>query len=452
MTILIPVYSHSQNLPAVLGGTFTFHNITCQIQHDLLSMILRISIYIHLSLILEQHLLHDSQILLLFPPPNPPSPLSPSPSVANPAHHPTSHFPRAITDTLDNNKPMSKKLQSLVPSSIRSFFSRGGGIARTTTTMPVFGSDLVLPTSPSRTPSSGLSTNTGAGPARLGRLSFIGGVGGRGPLSREKEHDTDLHGTPTSMPTSFSSTLSQIQSSSSLLSTSPGVVFPAPSLIVDLAEKERRDPQRRLKGDEKAGLKSLLGWDSSLHGKEKERERDNEKEKEKGRGMVGLQGFLRHQGFSVLVSKHVLRTESMEEKEREKDLGTSLYVHSAKPYLSTICGRPKWRTLGYYGDGRRDDVGQEKGVHEDKDEDGDGRLGERIREWMEGAERGCTTGGCTAKKGEHELRYVHGGIRVAVNIGVDEGQVEMDAIAISMWESCLVCGAHTNRRIMSDGS
>ena len=261
---------------------------------------------------------------------------------------------------------------------------------------------------------------------------------------------------------------------------------------MDLAEKERQNPQRRLRGDERAGLGSLLGWD--IHGHSKEKERDG-KEKERGKSMTGVQGFLRHQAFSTLVSRHVFHAEppAMEKgKEGEPEgepIASSSYVHPTKPYLFTICGRPKWRTLGYYsysplprsktgardsdkssGAGRDKDRVKDKGGDKDKgsdsgkddyddaDGDRDRTLGEAIREWVEGGGRECTRHGCTAKRGEHEVRYVHGGVRVAVNIGdVDTGTGDVGddpsvGSGITMWESCAVCKARTKRRVMSDGT
>lgn len=231
---------------------------------------------------------------------------------------------------------------------------------------------------------------------------------------------------------------------------------------MDLAEKERREPQRRLRGDERAGLGSLLGWEmQAQYGKDREREREG-----KGKGMFGIQGFLRHQALSVLVSEHVPRVEKEKEKgkEKEKDKekegegeppGSSSYVHPAKPYLFTICGRPEWRTLGYYRQSSRS-----------ADAGGDSytlTLGEAVREWAEDVGHSCPKG-CGMMKAEHEVRFVHGGVRVAVNVAervrgfdVDEtanGEVgkEKKRGGIVMWASCAVCGKRTKRSVVSDGT
>jgi 1-phosphatidylinositol-3-phosphate 5-kinase len=301
---------------------------------------------------------------------------------------------------------------------------------------------------------------------------------------------------PTALSFSFSTALFQIQSSSSLLSTSPGVIFPAPSLIVGLSEKERTDPQRRLKGDEKVGLGSLLGWEGCerLHWNEGEAKTSSSS---RGRGMMGLQGFLRHQAFSVLISEHVAHPAPVVSGEKEPSGGSaggSSYVHTQKPYLFSVCGRPRVKTLRYYrtsgepgrrgGSGEKDVgvrdriVGGDKETDKagEKDVDGDNEpedviLGEAIRDWVEDADKMCVRPGCTVKRGEHEVRYVHGGVRVAVNVKESErGQDDADVAGegegeagaksgnggkqdrIMMWESCVMCGERTKKRVMSDGT
>ena len=250
-----------------------------------------------------------------------------------------------------------------------------------------------------------------------------------------------------------------------------------------------------------------MGWEAG-HGKDKERD-GREKEKERGKGMTGLQGFLRHQAFSALVSQHVFHAEPAVEKEKDGEgegekepTGSSSYVHPAKPYLFTICGRPKWRTMSYYsysqpparsktanGDndkGAGKDTGKDKDKdrvkekdkggdkdkgsggdsdkddHDDVDGDVDRTLGEAIREWVEGMGRRCTRRGCTASRGKHEVRYVHGEVRVAVNISdadtrtvageLGDDHPSSGSSAIRMWESCAVCNARTKKRVMSDGT
>jgi 1-phosphatidylinositol-3-phosphate 5-kinase len=92
----------------------------------------------------------------------------------------------------------------------------------------------------------------------------------------------------------------------------------------------------------------------------------------------------------------------------------------------------------------------------------DRTLGEAIRDLVEDSGRGCVRRGCEAKRGEHEVRYVHGSVRVGVNVRDVEVDVSVDAGVggeggagaggIRMWESCAVCNAHTKKRGMSDGT
>jgi 1-phosphatidylinositol-3-phosphate 5-kinase len=106
----------------------------------------------------------------------------------------------------------------------------------------------------------------------------------------------------------------------------------------------------------------------------------------------------------------------------------------------------------------------------------DKRLGEFIYEIIRDANSPCTTtttaggGGCGYKKGEHELRIVHAGVRVSIGVcGYEEfGQKEKDKKPkgekvesgqdaesedkIEMWQSCRICQKQTDRIEMSDGT
>jgi 1-phosphatidylinositol-3-phosphate 5-kinase len=95
-------------------------------------------------------------------------------------------------------------------------------------------------------------------------------------------------------------------------------------------------------------------------------------------------------------------------------------------------------------------------------------------------------GGCGFKRGEHEVRYVHGGVRVSADVrfverseggegedrdwreglglggfeakGEDEKGKEKEKekrkgrVEIEMWESCKICGMESERKAMSDGT
>lgn len=228
----------------------------------------------------------------------------------------------------------------------------------------------------------------------------------------------------------------------------------------------------------------------------------------KGSGMTGIQGFLRHQALSVLVSHHVpLAGPAEKDKDKEKEVKpntASSYIQFARPYLFTTCGRPRWRTLRYFshsgldsqsptaviarswrdGDVEKDggaekdekskDKDKDRGGDRDKDKDDGDKgehenqtLGDTIRDWVENSEERCSRSECTAKNGKHEIRYVHGGVKVTINVnggnrsgvmdngeealGDEQNATKRDNI-IKMWESCTVCHAHTKKNIMSDGT
>jgi 1-phosphatidylinositol-3-phosphate 5-kinase len=63
----------------LVGGTFTFKGVNSPSQHQILAKVLRLSIFVHMSLLLEQHVLSISQVQLKFPHPKLPSPLPSTP-------------------------------------------------------------------------------------------------------------------------------------------------------------------------------------------------------------------------------------------------------------------------------------------------------------------------------------------------------------------------------------
>jgi 1-phosphatidylinositol-3-phosphate 5-kinase len=130
------------------------------------------------------------------------------------------------------------------------------------------------------------------------------------------------------------SALKQIEEHKDLLSTSAGVAFTPPSLIADLAEKEKMAPNRQLNGDEKAGLSSILGWDG----------KDG-----RGKGMTGTLGFVRQQEFSLLYSQHVpaiLPPPPVAESSSSSETSTSP-LEPPKPKFSA-CDRPRWITTTFH--------------------------------------------------------------------------------------------------------
>jgi 1-phosphatidylinositol-3-phosphate 5-kinase len=115
--------------------------------------------------------------------------------------------------------------------------------------------------------------------------------------------------------TTFPALLTLLTRAAPLLSASPTVRFEPPAVVVRLASKESEllahherggnagagrdvngngnERKRRLRGDERVGLGSVLGWDAGAGEAREARAR--------GRGMVGARGFARMQELSVLV-------------------------------------------------------------------------------------------------------------------------------------------------------
>jgi 1-phosphatidylinositol-3-phosphate 5-kinase len=111
--------------------------------------------------------------------------------------------------------------------------------------------------------------------ARLREFSLIGDKRlTRKNSRRKREPDTP-----------FSNALKRLEESKACLSTSPGASFSPPKVLLDLAQKEGVKPNRRLKGDGRASLSSILGWDCKAA---------------QGKGISGILGFV-HQQISVLV-------------------------------------------------------------------------------------------------------------------------------------------------------
>ena len=90
--------------------------------------------------------------------------------------------------------------------------------------------------------------------------------------------------------------LEQLTDAQTVLSTSTGITFPPPPLLTRLAQEEEKVvsakgqsiPHRlAISGDEKVGLKSILGWSGSDHVAQ----------------MIGNAGFVRHQAVTVLYSE-----------------------------------------------------------------------------------------------------------------------------------------------------
>ncbi|CAA7264497.1 unnamed protein product [Cyclocybe aegerita] len=454
----------------LVGGTFAFKGVNTPVQHHLLFKVLKLAIFVHLSLVLEQNLLAASGVPLKLPRPKmpPPSPSTPtSPSAGAPQE------PKQVR---------IKARNTIIPSSFTNFFLKRNLSYRGAQTISVAGDrrgslDLtVLPPSssaaeePPHKPAEGvhgLVSNL-----RLRRFSFIGDR--RHSLRKSLHLTQEKREQPPSQP--FVNALKRIEGSKDLLSTSAGVSLRLPKLIVDLADQEkaraaladghRPGQSRRLKGDERAALTSLLGWD----GKDAE-----------GRGMSGILGFVRQQEISVLCSLHVppstvtptgtishpptpsSSTTTSEPSEPEKvQVGSSTFTNATTSTAATIstlgtlsnrpsvghspCGKPHWLTFRYFSSNPNDDQ----------------LLGEWVLDTAKGRNSPCSRPGCTFLKGQHEQRIIHDGIRIVIRVGEDDKMTEdgkeeeeekpSTEDDVRVWESCAVCNASTKRTKLSDGA
>lgn len=373
-----------------VGGTFTFKGVVSAAHHRLLRKTLRLAIYVFLSILLEQHLLSDSGVTLQYPPPR----LSSPPVSAVPS------LSRHLSQD-SSRRGRHQHSRSLIPSGLFSIFSKRSSQASQGSTggpSPPRGSmELDRPHRPSLTEDS-----------RLRRFSFI--TDATRPLFSSPKPEP-----PPARPL-FITTLEKVGGSLPILSTSPDVSFPPCPLLVYLAEKEKKDAKRRLTGDEKAAMNSVLGW----AGRE-----------DAGSSMSGIIGFVRHQEISVLVSAHPTAIPDT----------TSPDEGAAGP-----CQKPAWQTLRYYA----------YYGHEGTDVS----LGDTIIEFAEKAQEECEKSECKAKRWQHELRYIHNDLRLVITFDSPseekkDTEKEKQAQAtplIIFWQSCLECGEHTEKRAITDGT
>ncbi|KAI0643396.1 hypothetical protein C8Q79DRAFT_1074629 [Trametes meyenii] len=384
----------------VVGGTFKLKGLSSLAQYVALCRVLRFSVYTYLSLLLEQDLLANSHVELHYS----------KPDILTLPTFPLVERSTSTPDVKDKSNRNSG-------SGIWSFLSKKTEdlIQRATNAAPIVrrGSlELPLAQKFSRHTSLPQRPDGRFSPRRLSLLSTVSSR-----ISQEGSGEVDH------MP--YTTSVRRIDSWKDLLSTTPGVVFSAPHFLLDIAEQERKDPGRRLAGDEKAALTSLLGW----QGKES-----------LVRGLVGMPGFVRHQGFSVLYSEHVpgISTLTSPHQPPDKSAGaSSAEVHLA---MRIACGghRRKWIHYRYYQRGRQWDES----------------LGETIVRWCLTAEDSCAHPDCHFQRAEHDRRFIHGGIRLTAVVSLpDAGQGASSSAddAMYMWYRCAVCGKESDREVMHDG-
>ncbi|KAI3612695.1 1-phosphatidylinositol-3-phosphate 5-kinase [Moniliophthora roreri] len=338
----------------LVGGTFQFTSVPGSPSfHGSLAKILKLTIYHHISLLLEQHLLSDARVPLVFA----------SPSLAN-SYHPRNRVvshgavgsperPKlaeqnhSFNSGYNGQKKGYASKPSLIPNSIFSFFSkqRSLGRANSLSGSPVAGAGSELPIAirgssldlrGSSRPDSGIGETAPSRPStdatsfqnpgydgigsRIRRFSFthspfsVKSLSATSPDATTPIQSTIVTDTP-SKP--FTHLLERLRETRDLLSTSPGVGqnIELPTLIARLADRERESATGgKVRGDERVALRELLGWgedgstDSQFVDKDKKYTNTNSGPNISmmlGMGMLGTKGFLKHQALSMLVSVHV---------------------------------------------------------------------------------------------------------------------------------------------------
>ncbi|KAI0354500.1 hypothetical protein OH77DRAFT_1426094 [Trametes cingulata] len=387
----------------VVGGTFWLKGITSLPQYIALCRVLRLCVYTYLALLLEQDLLANSHVELHYPK---------AATIPSLPSFPPVERSSSTPDVKDKSKRDSGSgLWSFLSKKTEDLIQRATNVAPAV----VRRGSLELPLSQKFSRHTSLPHRPDGGfiPRRLSLLSTVS--------SRLSQEDTGE-----GMQTPYTTGVRRIDSWKDLLSTTPGVVFSPPRFLLDIAEEERKDPARRLAGDEKAALTSLLGW----QGKES-----------LVRGMVGMSGFVRHQGFSVLYSEHVPGTSSLVSPPPTPNQSTGASSAEAHFPLRIACGghRRKWIHYRYYQRGRRWDE----------------TLGEAIVRWCLTAEEPCVHPECHFQHMEHDMRWIHGGVRLLATVSVpSSGESSKSSLdeSVYMWHSCAICGKESTKEVMHDGT
>ncbi|KAG8839645.1 hypothetical protein FRC18_009575 [Serendipita sp. 400] len=205
---------------------------------------------------------------------------------------------------------------------------------------------------------------------------------------------------PPTLP--FNAEVKRIREAEAALSTSPGVRFPPPALLNELAEKESQTGYSDLTPSQKTGLRSLLGWDVDHR-------------------LSGPNAFLRHQCITVLYSEHV---PTPVENPGEETTDNQSNVSWAQ------CIQPQWTTFRYYS------------RNEDRS------LGEMITTKCSEAEENCSIANCKFKRILHQARWVTGRTQIVSKLDVYPESKE----GIHVWISCRECLLSTEPQLMGNGA
>jgi 1-phosphatidylinositol-3-phosphate 5-kinase len=386
----------------LIGGSFKL-NRTCSVdEHASLVRVLRVSVYVLLSLLLEQSFLSNSSIKLHYPKPS-------STSISFPLPAPILH--RNSSPEVQVEAKQQKR--NLFRQGIWSFIHKR--LPRSITVNSSEPRDASLDFSPHESDTlarASLDTSPGATQPRQRRFSIFGESRATPP----PEPSQTLHDNP------FQTALQHVEEGRALLSTSPGLVVPLPQLLVRLAELEKANPTRRLTGEERTGLTSILGWEgkkAALRG-----------------SMTGTAGFLRQQQLSLLYSEYVYDPDSVAQS--SAPVGSPMKPVDAllKPHKHSGVHVHRVTYMYYGGD------------------DCDQCLGDMITTLCSRAEEPCPQRACKIPQERHERRWSHNGIRVTAKTEPQAPFASPDIRSqeIEMWQSCKICQESTARCNMSDGT
>jgi 1-phosphatidylinositol-3-phosphate 5-kinase len=370
--------------------------------------VLRVSTYTLLSLLLEQHFLSSSSVELHYPKLSPPAISIPPPTVTL-AHRNSSP---------DVQVEVRGRKRDLLRQGIWSLFNKRLHRSVTVYSSESRGVSLDLPRSEPdvvRSPRTSLDASP-TSPLRSRRFSIFGGENHTPPPSPaatpELSHDR-----------AFQSALHHIEDGKGMLSASPGLVISPPQLLVRLAESEKENPGRRLTGEERTGLTSILGWEGK---------------KAAGRGnLINTAAFLRQQQLSLLYSEHIYGSDRMSQTSADGTLNKPVEGGSNR-HIYVHCGIPvRWLTYVYYASDNHDRS-----------------LGDMVTSICMRADERCTQPGCKSLRRQHEQRWIHGGVRVVAQTEARDPSASpgVHSEDIEMWQSCKICQKSTAQCKMSDGT
>jgi 1-phosphatidylinositol-3-phosphate 5-kinase len=393
----------------LVGGTFSLSKALSADEHASLVRVLRVSTYTLLSLLLEQHFLSSSSIELHYPKVAPP-PISIPPPTVTLSHRNSSP---------DVQVEVRQRKRDILRQGIWSLFHKRLQRSVTVNTSESRGVSLDLPRPESdvpRTPRTSLEVSP-TSPLRQRRFSIFGGETHAPPPSPTPPPETSLD-------RAFQSALHRIEESKVMLSASPGLVISPPRLLVQLAESEKEHPGRRLTGEERTALTSILGWEGK---------------KAAGRGnLISTAAFLRQQQLSLLYSEHIYCSDRMSQTSADGTLNRPVEGESKKQSVYVHCGTPvRWLTYVYYASGNHDRS-----------------LGDMITSICMQANEPCSQPGCKSPRRQHEQRWIHGGVRVVAQTEVRDPSASPSVLLedIEMWQSCKICRKSTTQCKMSDGT